>query len=263
MAEFKYKPVDCCIYCMHSSVELSDEHIIPYGLNGTRILPKSSCLECAKITSRIEFDLLRGEMHLVRAALSFQTRRPKKMPTKFPLLITQGGVERKIDVPLEEHLVILPLPLYQEPSFIKPYNYKNGIALTGVQTLRFGPSPEDLLKKYAAEKVGFDFLLNHNIFARLLAKIAYSLAVAELGLEKIGKAYVLPIILGDMTEAGRWIGTSDEVLVPESADTQHTSNILTCIASDELGDKSIIIALIRLFANVPSPRYIVVVGELR
>ena len=263
MTEIKYKPVGHCIYCSRADVKLSDEHIIPLGLNGTFILPNASCKKCADVTSRIKHDLLRGEMRQVRAALSFKTRRPKEMPTTFPLLVTRNGVEEKLEVPFRDQLIILPLPLYAEPAFIKPYDYAKGIAVTGIQTVRFGDQPEELLKRHNAEKVALETRLDHNLFARLLAKIAYSLAVAELGSENIGLVYVLPTIFGNMEQCGRWVGSSDKVLTPESPDIQHASTVQTYRMSDDKEARSIIVVLLKLFANVPSPGYVVIVGELK
>jgi hypothetical protein len=47
-----YAPVGRCIYCPDDgSAGLGDEHIIPYSLNGTQILPQASCRKCEKITA--------------------------------------------------------------------------------------------------------------------------------------------------------------------------------------------------------------------
>ncbi len=42
-----YQEVGSCIYC-GSTDNLSNEHIIPYGLGGNLELPKSSCSRCAR-----------------------------------------------------------------------------------------------------------------------------------------------------------------------------------------------------------------------
>ena len=257
-----YKPVGHCIYCSRADVPLSDEHIIPLGLNGTRVLPKASCEACAKVTSRIEHGLLRGEMHQVRAALSFTTRRAKEMPTEFPLLVTRGGKEEVRQTPLRDHLIVMPLPLYAPPAFLKEYDYEKGIALTGMQIIRLGDEPAELLKRHVADKVGLQARLDHNLFARFLSKIAYASAVAELGAKAMGPVYVLPTIFGDMSESGRWIGSSDGVLAPESATTQHVCMVQTNRMSDEHGAKSTVVVLLKLFANLPTPGYAVIVGEL-
>jgi len=55
-----------CIYC-GSSDDLTDEHVVPYGLGGKMILPKSSCRRCAMITGQFEGKVLRGFMRDGRA----------------------------------------------------------------------------------------------------------------------------------------------------------------------------------------------------
>ena len=161
MSVVRYAPVGFCIYCFLADVELTDEHIIPLGLNGNHILPASSCKRCAGITSKIEREMLRGEMAQVRAAFAFKTRRPKKVPRSFPLIITRNGLEEIIDAPIGDHLILLPLPIYPAPGFLKPYDFSKGIRRDGVQILRFGSEPEKLLKKYRAEKVGVEIRIEY------------------------------------------------------------------------------------------------------
>lgn len=247
MTGFRYPAVGRCIYCGRTDVPLSDEHIIPYALGGNRVLPKASCGECAAITSRIELATLRGEFYQARAALSLPTRRRARMPAAFPLLLTRDDAEREIDVPVRDHLAVLPLPLYGLPAVI--------------QTLRFGPPPEVLLARHGAERVGANLRLDHHMFARLLAKIGYSLAVAELGMDSIGERSVLPLVRGDLSEAGRWIGSSEDVMEPGPGDVLYTARVETYSPADAPGaPSSLIIVTLRLFANRPSPVYIVVAG---
>jgi hypothetical protein len=80
-----------CIYCGTSEGKLSDEHIIPYGLNGDFVLRKASCAACATITSRFERDVLRNLFPAARAALGYKTRR--KHPETFPAKIRRDGKE--------------------------------------------------------------------------------------------------------------------------------------------------------------------------
>ena len=87
-------------------------------------------------------------------------------------------------------------------------------------------------------------------------------SVAHLNGRKFRKIYVLPVIMGDMTEAGKWIGSSEQILNPESAETQHSMQMKTFRKLSETDSTEIAIVLLKLFANVPSPGYSVVVGEL-
>jgi uncharacterized Fe-S cluster-containing radical SAM superfamily enzyme len=50
----RFDPIGECIYCGTKEGPLSREHIIPFALNGDRILPEASCTACGKITGKIE-----------------------------------------------------------------------------------------------------------------------------------------------------------------------------------------------------------------
>ena len=47
-----------CIYC-GSTNELSNEHIVPYALEGVHVLKDSSCKSCADLTKKFELDVAR------------------------------------------------------------------------------------------------------------------------------------------------------------------------------------------------------------
>lgn len=49
-----YDPVGYCIYCGSKEGTLSAEHIVAYALGGKWILPRASCEECGKMTSKTE-----------------------------------------------------------------------------------------------------------------------------------------------------------------------------------------------------------------
>jgi hypothetical protein len=134
--------------------------------------------------------------------------------------------------------------------------------LEGFQVLRFGPHPDELLKKFKAEKVGIELRADPKCFAQLLAKIAYAFAVAQLNGRRFKDVYVRPVIFGDMTSAGRWIGSSERVLSPEPDDFQHSMQMKTFRTSSQQDSAEIAIVLVKLFANVPSPGYSIIVGEL-
>jgi hypothetical protein len=49
-----------CIYCGTRGVELLDEHVVPFSLEGQHILEGASCRTRADITSRFEGDVAGG-----------------------------------------------------------------------------------------------------------------------------------------------------------------------------------------------------------
>lgn len=261
-ASIKYQALNKCVYCGNIN-NLTDEHIIPFGLNANSILPKASCKECAKITSSFEHKVMRGFTLQMRTYLCFQTRRPGERPNSFQLCLVKNGTEEIIDAPVDKHPIFLVLPLFDFPTYLdnllkKNRNYKKGIGLAGVQTLWFS-NLEQLRQDYKADTIFVIQKLDHIAFARMLGKIAYCLAVEKFGLERIGETFVLPAILGKTNDIGKWVGSSSDVIAA-SPGISHTTQIQT-YKQQNSGD--LIIVLIRLFSDIPSPGYIVIVGTLK
>ena len=111
MAETKTPPFGYCIYCGAAGrrVKLTDEHVIPYALDGDAVLTKASCLACAKITGRIEQRILRGIIYEARTHLNMRTRRPKERPRAFPVKDLKTG--EVVQLPLSRNPFVLRLPL--------------------------------------------------------------------------------------------------------------------------------------------------------
>lgn len=268
MSRRVYKPVGRCIYC-GSENGLTDEHIIAFGLNANLVLPEASCAKCNKITAQIEQRILRGFTRQMRTALGFQTRRKKERPATFKLGIVKGDRETIIDVPVGDHWVVLPMPLYHPPAYIdnqifnKGREYREGIALVGVNVIWFS-NPEEVRRRFNADRIFVVEKVDHIAFAQMLGKVAYCLAVAELGLDAIEEAYILPSILGKSSDLGQWVGSMADAL-GAAPGVEHTTQITTYRkerpAPSEQG--SIIIAYIRVFSHAPSPFYTVVVGRTR
>jgi hypothetical protein len=260
----KLKPIGKCIYCF-STTNLSDEHVIAYSLNANVILPKASCGRCRDITSRIENDVSRGLAWQMRTALGFPTRHSKNVPATFPLGIVKGGIEKIINVPVSNHPIIMPIPLFEMPVYFdnhilkKNRGFEEGIGLKGIQILWFRDL-EKILKEYNADNIFIVQKVDHIAFARMIAKIAYCLAVAEYGLDGIAEAFVLPAILGNRSDIGQWVGSSEQVL-PENPNTAHTSQVQSFKNPASQNLDGIILVFVRLFSNIPSPVYITIVGR--
>jgi hypothetical protein len=203
----------------------------------------------------------------MRTALGFQTRRPKDAPSTFPLGLVRNGKEEIINVPVKEHLIVLPLPLFKFPAYLdthifKKYrDYKEGIEITAIEVVWFS-DPEQIRQRYNADRIFVIQKVDHIAFAQMLGKIAYCLTVAEFGLEAIEEAYVLPAILGKRNDIGQWVGSSDDA-IGAAPEISHTTQVQTYRWADQQSPEGVIIAFIRLFSHVPSPVYIVIVGRPR
>lgn len=99
-----YKPVGRCIYCGASGGKLTREHIIPFGLGGSWVLPDASCKVCAAITAKVEQFCLRPMLGRFRIQMKLPTRRPGERPDALPLEIVRadGSLDSK-PLPIEEH----------------------------------------------------------------------------------------------------------------------------------------------------------------
>lgn len=252
--------VDRCIYCDATS-NLSDEHVFAYGLGGNDILPKASCVSCAKITSAFEQDVLRGLWWLARAVLNFPSRRPKEMPTEFRISVeTKNGISREIVLSENEKFGVAGFPEYASPAFLASYPFVSGILMTGHRMVGFGNSLEDIAKKYDLASINGSISYKGTSFARMLAKIALGVAVARFGLDNFEEIYVRNCILDKRDDVGMWVG-SDYWAAPygqleHEAKSRHASSI-------GRDDKDNVLVRIRLFSFSPfSPAYLIVVGRL-
>jgi hypothetical protein len=188
--------------------------------------------------------------------------------------IVKGGREEIVRVPLSDHFVVLPLPLFHFPyffagkefssvdpkSFSLPKSFEGGISISGTAAVWF-TDPEAIRQMFAAERIFVIQKVDAVAFGQMLAKIAYSLAVAELGMDAFEENYILPVIMGKTETIGMWVGSSDSVLDPTPG-VQHTTQI-TSFVRPNTDNERFTVAYIRLFSDLPSPVYIVVLGRPR
>ena len=260
----KTASVNKCIYCGETEKPLTDEHIIPYGLSGTLVLRKASCHDCNKITGRFEEKVLRGFTQPARVALGMRTRRRNKAPKTFPLGIVKDGKEQIIHVPANEHFIVLPLPMFEEIPLLKGMipkpseDFKEGIGVTGFVTIWLCDR-EEIRRRYDADSIFVVPQIDQIAFAKMLAKIGYCQAVAQFGLDAIQEVYVLPAILGQRNDIGRWVSSSNIVMKPEVGIGHQVWSAR--FKRVDAGDPSeLILTHIHLFAHLNSPTYTVIVG---
>ena len=241
-----------CMYCGSTS-ELSKEHIIPYGLGGPGVMPKSSCSECADITSKFEREVLKGPLLGLRAYMRL-SRRKKGLPKKLPFIVIKNGEEKVINIPITEHPIMLIFPVFSIPSKLSNKKVK-GISITGTALYNFGTPIKEVMEKYDAD----DFKVTESskpvAFARLIAKIAWGIAIAS-GYDNQLDINLRDSILYEPNNIGQWVGTYTDPLEIENPNMMHMINIR------EDYDKGILLAEIKLFANSPTPKYGVILGKL-
>ncbi|WMB74678.1 hypothetical protein RA178_08775 [Shewanella oncorhynchi] len=258
--KFEYSPVNQCIYCGNSKDKLTDEHIIPFGLNGNFVLPKSSCAKCAEITSKVELRVLRGFLDVGRRAMGVSSRHKKrnKSPTA-PVRFIIGQKRVDGEMPIEGGFHTMHLPIFTTPLALggkaKDINPAS-IEVAGIDTLHIG-NEIDCLNKNRATGIEVETKLDIWSFIRMLAKIAYSYYVAEKGGFPKEESPILPIALQQHNNAKQWIGClEDHPLIKPESNALHLMDI-----TEILGEDSSVCSVVRikLFSVKSGPTYSVIV----
>lgn len=262
----QFPPVGKCIYCGTTEPPLKKEHSIPYGLGGDWVLLEASCGECEKITSRFERRILRGPLLAVRTATKMPTRHKHERPTELPITIERSGNLETFMVPVENHLTLVHLPLFPAPACLEERPYEAGIEVIGTETVHFGRALEELVSIHGATTFSHSENSPFLDFARMVEKIAYCEAVATVGLDAIEEAFVLPAILGQRDDIGRWVGSDDYVFeLEEHENLRHAVKAslrrVVAIQTGEVHD--LILINVKLFAGAHPTGYLVVVGRLK
>jgi HNH endonuclease len=258
LPEVRSEPVGVCIYCgvdkfTPSGGKLSEEHIIPFSINGRYILQEASCKQCAKSTGQFEGILMRGGFRAIREFLQFQSR-TKSRPTHLPLFNINHVQGSKVMVPIDDYPVTWMIPRFRLPGILQPpTEARVGFESVWSEAINYDLEKLKGLGIKHFESVKFDVMA----FVRMLAKIGHSLAVL-----RFGPNYFVPflrhIILHEADEtAYQYIGG-----VP---DRRHDSDELHGLTIKQLlvAGRKLVAAEIRLFAHFASPIHIVVVGEVR
>lgn len=252
-------PINRCIYCGATS-DLEKEHVVPLGIAGhSMVLERASCRACAKITGGIEGAVLEGALGILREKFSSPTRHKTR----------RKGVSRRtlarrdehgewvgagtLDVPVDQLPAICIFPQLNAPRIFAPPEAADG--WTGEfwlwQEHVAVPAPIASATDGASIHVG---KVNPELFARFLAKIAHGYAVAYLGVDGF-TPFLLEAILSESSDPFLYVGGFSEPPANEHAlhFLQHGHAVL--------GDTTLVLVRIRLFASLGAPEYVVVAGK--
>ena len=223
---FRFAPLGECMYC-GSKENLSDEHIIPYALSGTLVLPQSSCDSCAVITSKIERSVLRGFMFDARVVGNFPSRRKRDRPESLKTKVLSADdtiVEKEVGV--SESPAFLILPTFGPATLLNGQPPVLGINIVGQETLHFGKDVGDFVREHGAKGIQFGSNVEATELAQLLAKIAYGYLVAQMGQFPREETPLLRLIRGEADDGGCWVGSSDYKLQIEEKRPRHALGIV-------------------------------------
>ena len=243
-----------CIYCGTRGVELLDEHVVPFSLEGQHILEGASCRTCADIMSRFEGDVAQDMWGAARNSYNVRSRRKRKRKTHI-VLADPAHPARRVKVPYAEY----PAPMVF---------YKMGRAglLEGLpdtvdvsKAWQFVAITDEVKAKAFEQKFGVPLTARFRhmpeSFARLLAKIGYCNLLTMLDPGDF-RPICLPYIVGHRANPSYIVGGTFEVAEPETVGYR--------LSTFGFGtpERVMLVAEIRLFANVATPTYHVVVGDV-
>jgi HNH endonuclease len=202
--------VGVCIYC-GATENLSDEHILPYGLGGNLVLAESSCPKCSAITASLEQYLLRGHWWPYRRKLGFQTRRPKQQPPDRPItLVRLGGEEIPGVIPIEDYPFVIffqfakPTVLSGRVTDDEPSG-QAAMKLISEMPQRIIIDGKSVLLRQT-DQVRYDMEFDASYVARFLAKVGHAYLISRRGFTKVDDYFLPEFILGKTRGIGTYVG---------------------------------------------------------
>jgi len=247
-----------CIYC-GAEDDLSDEHVVPYALNGHLYVGNASCPRCRDLTSEFELRVLRGFMLKGRTAGDFATRRPGRRPSHVRIVLKdKDGSLRDVEIPREKSSALIMLPIFRTAGVIGGVSSQTGLDVVGLEAISFGEDIEELVRSFDATGFTQEDAVDVFAFARLLAKIGYSFAVGLKGCFPLDQSPILPLIRGELANPTKWIGSA---VFETETEKRGGSHALQLVESGLEGGpyNHVWIARIKLFASSRATGYEVVV----
>jgi hypothetical protein len=273
-----------CIYC-GSTIGLTKEHVIPYGLGGDILLLKASCRDCKDVIDKFETRIIKHDWKMHRAHDNVRTRnehpiagavivaeaRPAGLGPGLAPELRDGKDadldpgQSKIQVPLDEHPHILIMPIISgRPAILTgsndPWSEFRFPFHDRVETAR----------RFAlhGEHVAVDTPFHMDAFLRLLAKIAHGMLFAEFEMAGIRPLLLNIIKEGETEEAWRLIGQEPFVVrynpftrMISEGGGRPTGPIVQTTVEQAPDGRIVIVVRIRLFSEYGAPTYVVVAGE--
>jgi hypothetical protein len=246
-----------CIYCSPTAKipnHLGDEHIIPLSFGGGRLLPRASCRDHETITTRFEDHCFKGMLETARYHLGLK-RRQKLKRSKLRVLLADGSKSEPI--PIENHPSALIMPVMPPPNaYIRVRETED---LPPALAVSLTPMGQDIMER--AKRLGVDINLTRGLsaleFYRLIAKIAHSFAMAELG--PTFSPYLINLIETNPPMFASHLIGSGLGDPPPPSDRLHEIEFAPSL-DGPVGDELIQVR-IRLFANLGFANHYAIVGS--
>jgi hypothetical protein len=168
----------------------------------------------------------------------------------------RNGAEATVELPLAKYPILVPFPDFAPARLAVGVESRAGIDVAGIVTVSFGANPASVLRELGATAIKPQVTTHPAEFARMVAKVAYSMAAATGALSRLkAPSPIRAVILGTNTHIGDFVGTLTYPLAAH-ANQIHRVVVLPDQKSGQL------VADVQLFSDSYAPRYGVLLGEL-
>ena len=260
-AETRSAAVGYCIYCGATEYRpgteepLHDEHVVPEGLGGTLVLAEASCRQCEQMINPFEQKVIRVNFQMARLRLGVHRKRRARNADADALMVTiqnEDGSESSARMPPDLAPSLFFLPNFGPPASL--IGFGAGI-LTGYYLHSFD-RVSDMLLRLGSPKGFASPTLDAWAFGRFLAKVAHGYAhYAAFARGPFGPT-LQPLIRGEGTFPDVLAPVGGTGVPPKRADALHELSL----SVQDWGRGPVIVAHVRLFASLDTPRYAIVVG---
>jgi len=251
-----------CVYC-GATDDLSDEHVIPYGLSGDLKLNDASCPRCRDVTSKLEGALLRGHWRAQRQYLGLKSRRSKEVVPDLPVTVhTANGETVAALLPMKSQSIGL-LFAFHAPTILDGRVTLDEPAASQVYLKAFADAPRDAIIGGVSVRLSpedrLEIPVQHESanVCRFLAKLAHCYAISKRGLDAFSEFFLPEFILGKTAGIQTYVGGCERILVGPTLPGSALNVLMDRINGDFI---SVYIQLFRTPGD-PPPIYEVVVGR--
>jgi hypothetical protein len=251
-----------CVYC-GATDDLSDEHVIPYGLSGDLKLNDASCPRCRDITSKLEGALLRGHWRAQRQYLGLKSRRSKEVVPDLPVTVRKANGETVAALLPMKSQSIGFLFEFRAPTILDGRVTLDEPAASEVYLKTFADAPRDVImggvtvRLPPEDKFEIPVQFESADLCRFLAKLAHCYAISKRGLGAFGEFFLPEYILGKTAGILTYVGGCESTLVGPTLPGSALHVLMDRIHGDYI---SVYIQLFRTPGD-PPPIYEVVVGR--
>jgi hypothetical protein len=240
-------PLDRCMYCLAGTPARTEEHLIPRALGGRATLRDAVCEPCRRVTGRLEQATLDREFAVPRTLLALKRRRARGQgPARLPAVAIAGeGVAD--DLTPETFPRTFWLPAFEPAGLLASVARDRA-------PVRIDPVECRLdLGTPRRHAIAAPPPVDARAYAWSLAKWAYSLAVAQRGLQCCDTQALRDLMLGRREDVFAFVGTPS----PREAPPREWLHDFELRAAGRW-----LTVRLALFASAGMAPYEVVIGEL-